>query len=61
MRILTRGGAMIDTIAIVDSDRIERKAMFNAESSFLLLEEGGKTEAKEVSTHYGGGEPPPRR
>ncbi len=55
MRVLTVGGAMIDTIAIIDSDRIERMAMFNAESSFLLLEEGGKTEAKEVSTHCGGG------
>jgi ribokinase len=55
MRVLTVGGAMIDTIAIIDSDRIERMTMFNAESSFLLLEEGGKTEAKEVSTHCGGG------
>ncbi|PKU25718.1 carbohydrate kinase family protein [Telmatospirillum siberiense] len=55
MRMLTVGGAMIDTIAIIDSDRIERMTMFNAESSFLLLEEGGKTEAKEVSTHCGGG------
>jgi len=26
----------------------------NAESSFLLLEEGRKTEAEEVSTHAGG-------
>ncbi|MDR3438255.1 carbohydrate kinase family protein [Telmatospirillum sp.] len=55
MRVLTVGGAMIDTIAIIDSDRIERMKMFNAESSFLLLEEGGKTEAKNVSTHCGGG------
>jgi ribokinase len=55
MRVLTVGGAMIDTIAIIDSDRIERMTMFNAESSFLLLEEGGKTEAKNVSTHCGGG------
>jgi ribokinase len=55
MRVLTVGGAMIDTIAIIDSDRIERMSMFNAESSFLLLEEGGKTEAKEISTHCGGG------
>ena len=55
MRALTVGGAMIDTIAIIDSERIERMAMFNAESSFLLLEEGGKTEAKNVSTHCGGG------
>ena len=51
MKILTVGGAMIDTIAIIDSDRIERMTMLNADSSFLLLEEGRKTEAEEVSTH----------
>jgi ribokinase len=55
MKILSVGGAMIDTIAIIDSDRIERMSMLNADSSFLLLEEGRKTEAEEVSTHPGGG------
>jgi ribokinase len=55
MKALTVGGAMIDTIAIIESDRIERMTMLNAESSFLLLEEGRKTEAVEVSTHCGGG------
>jgi ribokinase len=55
MKVLTVGGAMIDTIAIIESDRIERMTMLNAESSFLLLEEGRKTEAVEVSTHCGGG------
>ena len=55
MKILTIGGATIDTIAIIDSDRIERMTMLNADSSFLLLEEGRKTEAEEVSTHPGGG------
>jgi len=29
--------------------------MLNADSSFLLLEEGRKTEAEEISTHPGGG------
>jgi ribokinase len=51
MKVLTIGGAMIDTIAIVDSGRIERMSMSNAHSPFLLLEEGRKTEAEEVSTH----------
>jgi len=37
------------------SDRIEHMTMLNADSSFLLLEEGRKTEAEEVSTHPGGG------
>ncbi len=55
MKALTIGGAMIDTIAIIESDRIERMAMLNAETSFLLLEEGRKTESLEVSTHCGGG------
>jgi ribokinase len=54
MKVLTIGSAMIDTIAIIGSARIERMTMLNAESSFLLLEEGRKTEAEEVSTHAGG-------
>lgn len=55
MKALTIGGAMIDTIAIIADDRIERMTMLNADSSFLLLEEGRKTEAREISTHVGGG------
>jgi ribokinase len=55
MKVLTVGGAMIDSIAIIPSDRIERMTMRNAESSFLLLEEGRKTEALDISTHVGGG------
>ena len=55
MKCLTIGGATIDTIAIIASDRIERMSMLNADSSFLLLKEGSKTEAAEVSTHTGGG------
>jgi ribokinase len=55
MKALTVGGAMIDTIAIIESERIERMSMLNADASFLLLEEGRKTEATEISTHCGGG------
>ncbi len=55
MKVLTIGGAMIDTIAVVASEHIERMAMRNAETSFLLLEEGRKIEAEDVSTHCGGG------
>jgi hypothetical protein len=54
MRVLTIGSAMVDTIAIIDSGRIERMTMLNADSSFLLLAEGRKTEAVEISTHSGG-------
>jgi ribokinase len=55
MKMLTVGGAMLDTIAIVDSDRIEHLEIPGSDGSFLLLEEGRKTEAEEVSTHLGGG------
>jgi ribokinase len=55
MKVLTSGSAMIDTIAIIDSDRIERMSMVNADKAFLLMEEGKKTDAKEISTHLGGG------
>ena len=55
MKCLCIGGAMIDTIAIIDSDRIERMTMTNADKDFLLIEEGRKVEAHEVSTHVGGG------
>jgi ribokinase len=55
MKALTVGGATIDTIAIIASDRIERMSMINADSSFLLLEEGRKTDAIEISTSIGGG------
>ncbi len=55
MKCLCIGGAMIDTIAIVDSARIERMTMTNADKDFLLIEEGRKVEALEVSTHVGGG------
>jgi len=55
MRLLTIGGAMIDTVAIINSERIERMVMLNANNSFLLLEEGSKIEADEVSMHCGGG------
>ncbi len=54
-RVLTIGSALIDTIAIIESDLIERMSMNNAERAFLLLEEGRKTEAAEISTHPGGG------
>ncbi len=55
MKALTIGSAMIDTIAIIESSRIERMTMLNADTSFLLLAEGRKTEAVEISTHTGGG------
>lgn len=55
MKASVIGSAMIDTIAIVDSDRIEKMSMANAASAFLLLEAGRKIDARDVSTHTGGG------
>jgi ribokinase len=55
LKVLSLGSAMIDSIAIIESERVERMTMRNAETSFLLLEEGQKTEALEISTHCGGG------
>ncbi len=55
MKVVTVGGALIDTIAVIDNERIERISMSNAGTAYLLLEEGKKTEAADVSTHTGGG------
>ena len=55
LKVLTIGSAVIDSIAIIPSDRVERMTMRNAETSFLLLEEGKKVEAETISTHCGGG------
>ena len=53
--VLTVGGALIDTIAVIGNDSIERMSMTNADRAYLLLEQGSKTEAEIVSTHPGGG------
>ena len=46
---------MLDAIAIIDSDKIERFTAQNADTSFLMIEEGRKIEASEISNHVGGG------
>ena len=38
MNVLAIGGAMVDTIVTIASDKIEQMKMRNAESSFLLLD-----------------------
>ena len=55
IKALVLGSAMIDTIAIIESERIEHLTLRNAEASFLLMEAGRKTEAVDISTHCGGG------
>lgn len=49
------GGAMIDTIAVIADDRIERMTLRNADTSYPLLEVGRESEAEEMSTHCRGG------
>ncbi len=55
MKVLTVGGAMIDTIAIIENSAIERMSLLNAGQSFLLIEDGRKIEALDISMHCGGG------
>lgn len=55
MKSATIGSAMIDIITIVANEDIERISMTNAHNSFLLLEQGRKVEALNISTHVGGG------
>ena len=54
-RALTLGGAVIDTIVTIPSSRIEHMRMTNAETSFLLVEEGRKVDAESITRHVGGG------
>lgn len=52
---LTVGSAMVDIIVIVADSDVERMTMHNDASSFLLLEQGRKTEALSITDHTGGG------
>lgn len=55
MKTATIGSAIIDIITIVADNDIERISMTNAHNSFLLLEQGRKIDARNISTHVGGG------
>lgn len=46
---------MVDIIVIVADSDVERMTMHNDASSFLLLEQGRKTEALSITDHTGGG------
>ncbi len=52
---ITFGSAMVDTIAVLQSDSVEKISLSNAHSQFLLVEPGRKIEAEEITTHIGGG------
>lgn len=55
MKVLTVGGATIDTIVSMADANIERMTLRNADAAYLLLEVGRKSEADDVSVHCGGG------
>ena len=51
----TIGGAMIDTIVVLENATIERISLKNAHRSYLMLEEGQKADANFISQYPGGG------
>jgi len=51
----TFGSAMVDIIAVLESDSIEKISLSNAHQQYLLVEPGRKVEAETISTHIGGG------
>ncbi len=55
MRAVTFGSAMVDIIAVLESDSIEQISLSNAHQQFLLVEPGRKVEASSITTHIGGG------
>jgi ribokinase len=54
-RAVTAGSAVVDIIAVVANQDIERLTLQNTAASFLLLEPGRKIEADSISIHTGGG------
>ena len=55
MRSLHFGSAMVDTIALVATEDIERLTLSNEGVSFLMVETGRKLSAESITTHIGGG------
>ncbi len=55
MRSLHFGSAMVDTIALVATEDIERLTLTNEGISFLMVETGRKLPAESITTHIGGG------
>lgn len=54
-KAVTVGSAVVDIIAVVANQDIERLTLQNTAASFLLLEPGRKIEADSISIHTGGG------
>lgn len=54
-KALAAGSVMIDTIAVIADDDIERVTMKNLSASFLMMEQGRKVDAENITNHVGGG------
>lgn len=54
-KALAAGSVMIDTIAVIADDDIERVSMKNLSASFLMMEQGRKVDAENITNHVGGG------
>ena len=46
---------MVDIIAVLKSESVEKISLSNADSQFLLIEPGRKVEAESITSHIGGG------
>jgi len=55
LKAVTTGSALVDIITVIADEDVERITMHNATASFLLLEQGRKIDAEEISIHCGGG------
>ncbi len=55
LKALTLGSAVIDIIVTISPDRIEHMEMRNADTAFLLVEQGRKVDAESITRHIGGG------
>ena len=55
LKAITFGSAMVDIIAVLQSNSIEQMSLSNAHSQYLLVEPGRKIEAQSISSHIGGG------
>ncbi len=55
LKAATVGSAAVDIITLIADRNVERITMANATASFLLLEQGRKIDAEDISIHCGGG------
>lgn len=55
LKAVTVGSSAVDIITVIADENVERITMANATASFLLLEQGRKIDAENISIHCGGG------